>query len=80
MTQATGCVFTDSNSEHELVPSSNPTLMLLVFITDDRGFPDGSGGKDSACNAGDLGLIPGSEDSLEKGMATHSRILAWKIL
>ena len=22
-------------------------------------FPDGSGGKASACNAGDLGLIPG---------------------
>ena len=24
------------------------------------GFPDGSDGKDSACNAGDLGSIPGS--------------------
>ena len=23
------------------------------------GFPDGSAGKESACNAGDLGLIPG---------------------
>ena len=23
------------------------------------GFPDGSVGKESACNAGDLGLIPG---------------------
>ena len=23
------------------------------------GFPDGSGGKESACNVGDLGLIPG---------------------
>ena len=23
------------------------------------GFPGGSGGKESACNAGDLGLIPG---------------------
>ena len=38
-------------------------------------FPDGSDGKESACNAGDLGL----EDSLEKGMAAHSRILAWRI-
>ena len=36
-------------------------------------------GKESACNAGDLGSIPGSEDSLEKEMATHSRILAWEI-
>ena len=84
------------------------------------GFPDSSVGKESACNAGDPGLIPGSgrspgkgtgyplqyswsslvaqlvkkmpamretwvrslgwEDSLVKGKATHSSILAWKIL
>ena len=31
-------------------------------------------------NAGDLGTIPGSEDLLEKGMATHSSVLAWRIL
>ena len=77
------------------------------------------GGKESACNAGDPGLIPGSgrsagegigypfqdswaflvaqmvknvsamwetwvqplgwEDPLEKGMATHSSILAWRV-
>ena len=43
------------------------------------GFPGGSDGKESACNAGDLGLIPGSGRSLEKEMATHSSILAWKI-
>ena len=81
--------------------------------------PGGSAGKDSACNAGDPGSIPGSgrfagegigyplqyswaslvaqlvknlpamqetwvpslgwEDSLEKGKATHSGILAWRI-
>ena len=33
----------------------------------------------SARNVGDLGLIPGSEDPLEKEMATHSSTLAWKI-
>ena len=35
----------------------------------------------TACNAGDPALIPalGREDSLEKEMATHSSILAWKI-
>ena len=43
------------------------------------GFPGSSGGKESACNAGDLGLIPGLEEPLEKGMATHSRIFAWRI-
>ena len=43
------------------------------------GFPDGSDGKESACNAGDLGLISGLGRSLEKGMVTHSSILAWRI-
>ena len=33
----------------------------------------------SACSVGDLGSIPGWEDPLEKEMATHSRILAWRI-
>ena len=36
------------------------------------GFRGGSEGKESACNVGDLGLIPGLRRSLEKGMATHS--------
>ena len=83
------------------------------------GFPDSSVGKESACNAGHPGSIPGSgrsagegidyplqyswaslvaqlvknpptmqetwvqflgwEDPLEKGKATHSSILAWRI-
>ena len=77
------------------------------------GFPHSSVGKESACNAGDPGLIPGSgrstgegvgyllqyswaslvsqlvknppavlktwEDPVEKGKATHSIILIWRI-
>ena len=43
------------------------------------GFPDGSVTKESTCNAGDLGSIPGLGRSLEEGMATHSSILAWRI-
>jgi len=35
--------------------------------------------KASACNTGDLGLILGWEDPLEKEMATHSNTRAWKI-
>ena len=35
--------------------------------------------KESAYNAGDLGSILGWEDLLEKGMATHFSILAWRI-
>ena len=31
------------------------------------GFPDGSAGKESACNAGDLGLIPGLRRSPGEG-------------
>ena len=36
----------------------------------------GSDGKESACSAGALG----GEDPLEKGVATHSSVLTWKIL
>ena len=39
----------------------------------------GSDGKESACNAGNLGSIPGREDPLERGMATHSSVLFWRI-
>ena len=41
--------------------------------------PSGSEDKASACNTGDLGSILSWEDPLEKEMATHSSILAWKI-
>ena len=40
------------------------------------GFPCSSVVKESACSAGDLGW----EDPLEREMATHSSIIAWKIL
>ena len=43
------------------------------------GFPGGSDSKESTCSAEDLGLIPGWEDPLKEGMATHSSILAWRI-
>ena len=39
----------------------------------------GSNGKESACNAGDRVQSLGWEDLLEKGMATQSSILAWRI-
>ena len=34
---------------------------------------------DSACNVGDLGSVPGLGRSLEKGMAIHFSVLAWRI-
>ena len=41
--------------------------------------PCSSEGKETACNAGDPGSIPGQEDPLEKEMAIPSSILAWRI-
>ena len=95
-------------------------LLPLVQALEQLGFPDSSVGKESACNAGDHGSIPGSgrstgegngyplqyswasfvaqlvknppamwetwvrslgwEDPQEKGKATHSSILAWRLL
>ena len=34
-------------------------LSFLFWIVSTEGFPDGSDGKESTCNAGDLGSIPG---------------------
>ena len=63
-----GGFFTTSATWEPQLASSNPH------------FPSGSNSKEPACNAGDLGLIPGSgKDPLEKEMSTHSSILAWEI-
>ena len=43
------------------------------------GFPGGTDGKESACNAGDLGSIPGLGRSPGEAMATQFSILAWRI-
>ena len=43
------------------------------------GFPGGSDGKESTCNAGDLHSIPGWEDPLEDGMTIHTSVLDWRI-
>ena len=55
-------------------------LKQLPYIQ--LGFLGGSVVKNLPANAeniGDAGSIPGSGRSLEKEMATHSSILAWKI-
>ena len=43
------------------------------------GFHGGSGGKESACNVEIQVRLLGQEDPLERRMATHSSILAWRI-
>ena len=95
------------------------SLFILAMPVYRLGFPHSSVGKESTCNAGELGLVAGSErstgegigyplqyswaslvaqlvknppamwetwvvslgweDPLEKGKATHSSILAWRI-
>ena len=42
---------------------------LIYFLEAQLGVPDSSVGKESACNAGDPGSVPGLEDPLEKGKA-----------
>ena len=52
--------------------------IIIIYL----GFPGGSVGKESACNAGgtgDMGSILGLEDPLEEGMASHSSFIAWRI-
>ena len=43
------------------------------------GFCNGSGSKESACNAETRVRSVGWEDPLKEEMATHSSILAWRI-
>ena len=50
-------------------------MEMLSFISDNSqnvGFPSGSDGKASVCNAGNLVQSLGWEDPLEKEMAAHS--------
>ena len=55
--------------------SSSSSSSLICW-----GFPGGSDGKASACNVGDLGLIPRSgRCPWRRKLATHFSTLAWKI-
>ena len=54
-------------------------ISVYPFLYKAKGFSGGSDGKESACNAGDLVQSLSQEDPLEKEMAIHSSILAWKI-
>ena len=59
------------------IPWRRDKLTTQVFL----GFLGGSDGKEYACSVGDQGLIPGLQRSPGgEGMATHSSILAWRIL
>ena len=56
-------------------------MLLSQFVLPSpspMGFFSGSDGEESACNVGDPGVIMGREDPLEKEMAAHPGILAWR--
>ena len=58
----------------------NTKALTLQTPTDNcLGLPKWLSGKESACNAGDLGSIPGSGRSRGEGNGTHSSILAWEV-
>ena len=50
-------------------------LFVLLWL----GFPSGSAGKESACNGGDQGSIPGLGRPPGEGKGYPSCILAWRI-
>ena len=60
------------------------TSLMYIYIPDIdtekdfMGFPGGSDGKETACNAGDTGLIPGQGRSPGEENDYPPRILAWR--
>ena len=48
--------------------STNPSIKQVILVYNHhQGFPGGSGGKESACDAGDPGSVPGSGKPPEEG-------------
>ena len=73
------CIHISISIYIKLNQSQDTLVLILAFSYCLSELLSGSAGKESAHNEGDLGLIPGWEDPLEKGMATHASILAWRI-
>ena len=70
---------TADQSGHSNLAQEKGNYHLLMPALCREPLPCGSDGKESARHAGDLGSIPGLGTSLEKEMATHSSIPAWRI-
>ena len=64
--------------EYVLACLKNVDLKIIIY-RDSTGFPGGSEVKVSASNGEAWVQSLGREDPLEKEMATHSSILAWRI-
>ena len=61
-----------------LILNNNNILNYFLDSVIQMGFPGGSDGKASACNAGDPGSFPSSGRSVEKEMTIHSILLPGK--
>ena len=65
------CIFFETKSLASIWPSLNLPPCFVQYFGDQLlflwGFPGGSDGKESTCNAGDAGLIPGSGISRREG-------------
>ena len=61
-------------TESKLVVAEGFLIMRALWC-----FPGGSDGKEPACNRREADLVPEPGRSPEKEVATHSRILAWRI-
>ena len=64
---------------HNSAISCKDKSIQFIYPGVRRRFPGDSDGKESACNAGDPGIEPGSERPSEEGNATHASILAWSV-
>ena len=73
------CAFTPVHRPWHFLCCSH-TPIISQPLRHPRGFPGGSEGKESTCNAGDPDSIPGAgADLLEEEMATHSCVLGYSL-
>ena len=75
-TEPSRCLLTHQ-STFSHIQRTCPVYYLYLNV----GFPCGSAGKESTCNGGFSPWVQslGWEDPLEKGKATHSSILSWRM-
>ena len=83
--QSHGLYCCSSNTSITLPPFYHFSAQMSYYnvsshrLTHPSALPGGLDGKESPCNARNPSLIPGLGRSLEKGLATYSSILAWRI-
>ena len=68
----------DMDIQHQVPYMIKPMTFSFAIISRRQGFPGGSVVKNSPASVGSVGSSLVQEDLLEKDMATHSSILAWK--